>query len=86
MNNREKRHFCGCFIPNIFFLLQVAIVLLLLLIALQTIAIFDASPFLGYVYICMAIVALMYFAKTRRDVIERQYKHCDEYAKQKKFK
>ncbi len=86
MNNSEKRHFCGCFMPNIFFLLQVAIVLLLLLIALQTIAIFDVSPFLGYVYICMAIVALMYFAKTRRDVIERQYKHCDEYAKEKKFK
>ncbi len=86
MNNSEKRHFCGCFMPNIFFLLQIAIVLLFLLIALQTISIFDVSPFFGYVYICIAIVALMYFAKTRRDVIDRQYKHCDEYAKQKKFK
>lgn len=86
MNNSEKRHFCGCFMPNIFFLLQVAIVLLFLLIALQTIPIFDVSPFFGYVYICIAIVALMYFAKTRKNVIDRQYKHCDEYAKQKRFK
>lgn len=86
MDNSEKRHFCGCFMPNIFFLLQVVIVLLSLLIAFQTIPIFDVSPFFGYVYVCIAIVALMYFVKARRDVIERQYKHCDEYAKKKKFK
>jgi len=72
--------------PNIFFLLQVISVLLLLLIALQTVSLFDVSPFFGYVYICIAIVALMYFAKTRKNVIDRQYKHCDEYAKQKRFK
>jgi len=86
MNNSEKRHFCGCFMPNIFFLLQVVIVLLFLLIALQTVALFNLSPFFGYVYISIAIVALIYFAKARRNVIDRQYKHCDEYAKQKRFK
>jgi len=86
MRNSEKRHFCGCFMPNIFFLLQVAIVLLFLLIAMQTIVIFDVHPFVGYVYICIAIVAVMYCVKIRRDVIDRQYKHCDEYAKQKRFK
>jgi len=86
MNNIEKRHFCGCFMPNTFFLLQVVIVLLFLLIAFQTITIFDVSPFFGYVYICIAIVALMYFNKTRKNVIDRQYQHCDEYAKQKRFK
>ena len=72
--------------PNIFFLLQVISVLLFLLIAMQTITIFDINPFFGYVYICIAIVALIYFAKARRNVIDRQYKHCDEYAKQKRFK
>ena len=84
MKDSEKRHFCGCFMPNIFFLLQVAIVLLFLLVAMQTVTIFDVDPFFGYVYVCVAIVAVMYCVKVRRNVIDRQFQHCDEYAKQKK--
>ncbi len=84
MQNSEKRHFCGCLMPNIFFMLQVCVILLLLLIALQTVILFDISPFVGYVYICIAIISVMYCVKIRRNVIDRQYQHCDEYAKMKK--
>ncbi len=83
MTGKEKRRFCGCMMPNIFFLLQLVIILLILLIALQTISIFNAGTIVAYIYIFFALVAIGYCAVARRNVINRQYQHCDEYAKWK---
>ena len=86
MKNSEKRHFCGCLIPNVYFLLQLGVILLLLIISFQTVWIFDVDQFAVYVYIGLALVAVLYIVKLRKDIIERQYQHCDEYAKKKKEK
>ncbi len=83
MTNNEKRRYCGCFMPNIFFLLQVCMTLLLLLVSLELLTVLDMSPFLGYVYVVIAIMAVAYFANLRKKVIQRQYQHCDEYADKK---
>ncbi len=86
VKNSEKRHFCGCLMPNIYFLLQVGIILLLLLILLQTIWIFDVGEFVAYIYVSLALIAVWYCFVLRRNIIARQYQHCDEYAKKKKEK
>ena len=86
MKDSEKRHFCGCLMPNIYFLLQLGIILLLLIISFQTIWIFDISEFAAYIYIGLALISVLYCAKLRKDIIQRQYQHCDEYAKKKKEK
>ncbi len=72
--------------PNIYFLLQLGIILLLLIISFQTIRIFDIGEFVVYVYAGSVFIAVLYCARLRKNAIERQYQHCDEYAKKKKEK
>ncbi len=81
---KDRRRFCGCLMPNIFFLLQVGVVLLSYSIVLQITNIFHLAPLAVYFFSLIAIGIILYCAYTREHVIERQYQHCEELAKNKK--
>jgi len=72
--------------PNIFFSLQVGIILLLLSIALQLTSLFHLGTAAIYLFMVLSVVAIGYCLSKRADVIRRQYRHCDELAKQEKEK
>ncbi len=80
---KDRRRFCGCLMPNIFFLLQVGVVLISYSIVLQITSIFHLAPLAVYFFSFIAVGIILYCAYTREHVIQRQYQHCEELAKKK---
>lgn len=79
MQINDKRHFHGSTMPNIFFSLQMAIIFLLLSILSQLSVLFDFGTPALYFSIVIAFALVVYCLVVRRDVINRQTKHCDRF-------
>ncbi len=77
-NTKDSRRFCGHFMPNIYFLLQVVTILLLVLIYLQVADVFSFGTDKLYIIFLIATGSVVFFAIKRSNVIRRQNHHCKE--------
>lgn len=78
MINNEHRHAHGSMIPNLFFLLQTIVVLLILLILIQISDMLNFSGVFILISCAVAVAFLMYFLVRRKRVIQRQVWYTDE--------
>ncbi|MCK4973976.1 MAG: hypothetical protein KAR81_01870 [Sulfurimonas sp.] len=67
----DKRRYVGPLMPNIYFSLQVIIVLLILSMILQ----FNPGTGVTYISIVISIVSIGYFLIKRKDVLNRQFRN-----------
>lgn len=74
--NKEKRKHCGSLMPNIYFLLQIIIVLLALIIVIQLETVFGYPSSFVVFSVILSLAVIVYFIFTRKSTITRQKEHC----------
>jgi len=78
MKKKNQRRFCGVFMPNIYFLLQVVITLLAVLVYFQVDEFLNFGTAGLYILFLATVGSLAYFVTLRSKIIRRQREHCDE--------
>lgn len=78
MYSNEKRHASGMLKPNLYFLLQAVIVLLILYLFIQAADWFKLGVVPVFVASFISIALIMYFLVRRKRVIQRQVWYSDE--------
>ena len=72
MYSNEKRRSSGPLVPNIYFLLQVVVVLLVLSLFMQLADYLELGVVPRFIASFMSIATIMYFLVQRKRVIQRQ--------------
>ena len=76
MKKKNQRHFCGAFMPNIYFLLQVIMTLLAVLVYFQVDKFLNFGTAGLYILFLVTAGSLAYFVALRIKIVKRQREHC----------
>ena len=75
---KEDRKFCGSFMPNIYFLLQIITVLLFVLTYLQVDDLLGFGTGGLYITFLVSAGSIGYFSVRRKEIVSRQRQHCSD--------